>query len=216
MSSKLDDQNKAFDNIIESRRTIRRFRPEIPPRAMVDDILRAGLLAPFAQISITREDFRRFVVIPRESPATEKAALMIKRRTARVLEELEGRVGLDPRLRAKAERYMGVLRLATQQGPPNLGKAAYYIVVGEQKGIPEIAELSLAHCLENMWLKATVLGLGFQLLSVTEHMAEDEDFCELLGIEFGEFALDGCLVGYPEGAPPPPMRPSLTDVTTWL
>jgi hypothetical protein len=47
-------------------------------------------------------------------------------------------------------------------------------------------------------------------------MAEDKEFCELIGIPFGEFALDGCLVGYADTSPAPPKRPPLGAVTTWL
>jgi len=49
----------------------------------------------------------------------------------------------------------------------------YYIVVAERSGIPPAEQQSLAHCLENMWLKATALGLGFQLVSVTAQMGRD-------------------------------------------
>jgi nitroreductase len=103
-----------------------------------------------------------------------------------------------------------------QQGLPSLGKAPYYIVVAEQKGVPESADRSLAHCLENMWLKATAIGLGFQLLSITERMAEDKEFCNLIDIPFGEYALDGCLIGYPDAPPAQSKRPQLGEVTRWL
>ncbi len=65
-------------------------------------------------------------------------------------------------------------------------------------------------------MKATALGLGFQLLSVTERMAEEKEFCDLIGIPFGEFALDGCLVGFPEEAAQPSKRPLLEEVTRWM
>ncbi len=212
----IEEQNQALDYIIESRRTIRKFKSESPPRAMVEKVLQAGLLAPFARISVDREDFRRFFVIPRESDVTSKAANLIKRRSAVAYEQLEKRVQQDPIQRSRAERYLGALKMASQEGPPNLGKAPYYVVVAEQRGIPEVAQLSLAHCLENMWLKATALGLAFQLLSVTERMSEDKEFCELIGVPFGEFALDGCLIGYPDVSPAPSRRSPLGDVTKWL
>jgi nitroreductase len=101
-------------------------------------------------------------------------------------------------------------------GIPNIGKAPYYIVVAEQKGIPPVEQCSLAHCMQNMWLKSTAVGLGFQLLSITAQMAEEEDFCDILGIHFGEFALDGCLIKYPETIPPPVKRPQIDQVTRWV
>ena len=51
--------------------------------------------------------------------------------------------------------------------------------------------------MENMWLKATALGLGFQLVSVTSQMSPDPEFCGVLGIPAGEWELMGCAIGYP-------------------
>jgi len=212
----VEEKNHVLDDIIESRRTIRKFKSESPPRTVVEKVLQAGLLAPFARISVDREDFRKFFVVPRESEVTSKAANLIKRRSAVAYEELKKRVQQDHLQRSRAERYLCALNMASQDGPPNLGKAPYYVVAAEQRGIPEVAQLSLAHCLENMWLKATALGLGFQLLSITERMAEDKEFCELIGVPFGEFALDGCLIGYPDASPTPSKRSSLGNVTRWL
>jgi len=78
----------------------------------------------------------------------------------------------------------------------NIGKAPYYIVVAEQRGIPPVEHLSLAHCFQNMWLKAAALGLGLQLLSITQQLDTDKEFCDLIKIPIGEFVLDGCLLGY--------------------
>jgi nitroreductase len=197
----VEEQNQVLDYLIDARRTVRKFKNDTPPRPMVEKILQAGLLAPYAQISVTREDFRRFVVIPRESEVTSRVASLIKRRGAALYGDLEERMRQDEFLGSHGGPYLGRLKMVGQQGLPNLGKAPYYIVVAEQRGVPEVAELSIAHCLENMWLKATALGLGFQLLTITERMAEDREFCELIGIPFGEYALDGCLIGYPDVPP---------------
>jgi hypothetical protein len=67
-----------------------------------------------------------------------------------------------------------------------------------------------------MWLKAAALGLGLQLLSITEQMASDREFCELIKIPVGEFALDGCVLGYPDMKPNVPKRPILSQVTQWI
>jgi nitroreductase len=212
----IEEQNQVLDRLIESRRTVRQFKIDSPPRSMVEKVLQAGLLAPFAQLSVTREDFRRFVVIPRESEMTPRVASLIKQRTVAATEDLEKKMQQNEFFRSHGGPYLGRLKMIGQQGLPNLGKAPYYIVIAEQKGVPEVAELSIAHCLENMWLKATALGLGFQLLSITERMAEEKGFCELIGIPFGEYALDGCLIGYPDAPPAQSKRPRLGEVTRWL
>ena len=77
------------------------------------------------------------------------------------------------------------------------GTAPFYIVVAEKKGFPPVEQQSLAHCMENMWLKATALGLGFQIVSATAQMADNPKFCRILGLESGKWALMGCAVGYP-------------------
>ncbi len=90
------------------------------------------------------------------------------------------------------------------------------LLVAELNGFPDVAPQSLAHCMQNMWLKSTALGLGFQLLSITAQMAEDKEFCDLLKIQSGEFALDGCLIGYPETLPPPVKRPKIDEISRWI
>jgi len=62
--------NKIIDQVIESRRSIRKFKLEAPPKELIEQVLQAGLLAPYSGVGVTREDFRRFIVIPRESKAT--------------------------------------------------------------------------------------------------------------------------------------------------
>jgi nitroreductase len=216
MAAFTEEDNRALDRIIESRRTVRRFKAESPPKGVIEKVLQAGLQAPYAQISVSREDFRRFVVISRESPVTAKAAALMKSRCQIVAQELSSKLEENSAQKLRGERYLGALRTSGEQGPPNLGKAPYFVVVAEQRGVPDVALHSLAHCLENMWLKATALDLAFQLLSLTERMDEDKEFCDLIGIPFGEYALDGCLIGYPDAAPSPPKRPGLSSVTKWL
>ena len=60
-----------------------------------------------------------------------------------------------------------------------------------------------------MRLNAIALGLGMQLLSITQQLDTDKEFCDLIKIPIGEFALDGCLVGYPDMQP---KRPALEKV----
>jgi hypothetical protein len=84
--------------------------------------------------------------------------------------------------------------------------------------MPPIAAQSLSYCLENMWLRATSLRVGLQLVSATTQMESDPDFCRLLNISCGEYALDGCALGYPADnyQPPPVEYPSLTKSVSWL
>ena len=92
-------------------------------------------------------------------------------------------------LRAKAGWFVNRLEMFNKIGMiPGVGTAPEFIVVAEKKGFPAVEQQSLAHCLENMWLKATALDLGFQL-------------CILPNVKFivgqtlfGQ-ALNGCAIG---------------------
>ena len=208
--------NKFIDQVIESRRTIRRFKQEAPPRELIEQVLHAGLMAPYAGVGVTREDFRHFIVIPRESKATAQIAAILKRKAESSRMQLEARMQQDEFTKKRGGPFLEVLKLTSERGMPNIGKVPYYIVVAEERGIPPVESLSLAHCLQNMWLKAAALGLGFQLISITEQLGDDEEFCSLIKIPVGEFALDGCIIGYPDMKPAAPKRPDLKQVTRWL
>lgn len=208
--------NKVIDQVIASRRSIRKFKMDSPSREVIEQILQAGLLAPYASASVSREDFRRFIVIPRESSATAQVAAIMKRKAESWSKQLETKMQTDEFAKQHAGPFLERLKLMGEHGMPNIGKAPYYIVVAEQRGIPPVEHLSLAHCLQNMWLKAAALGLGMQLLSITQQLDTDKEFCDLIKIPMGEFAIDGCLIGYPDMKPAMPKRPDLAKVTRWV
>ena len=199
----VQERNQALDEIIAARRSIRSFKQDAPPREMIEAILQAGLLAPFAGLAVgSGKDYRRFVVIPRDSGVSARAAEIIKRQMVLMFDHLRQKMQQDPAFAQQGKAFAKRLEMIAEHGLP-IGNAPYYIVVAERKGIPPVEAQSLAHCLQNMWLKATALGLGFQLISATAEMSGNKDFCELLGIPFGEFRLDGCLIGYPDRPPAP-------------
>jgi nitroreductase len=123
----------------------------------------------------------------------------------------------NPRLREHAMGFAQRLAMIIKRGiVPAIGTAPYYIVVAERKGFPPVELQSLAHCMEKMWLKATALELGFQLISITSEMAQNPEFCTILGITPGEWALMGCAIGYPQEILSASIRPPVEDVTRWL
>jgi nitroreductase len=140
----------------------------------------------------------------------EAAADILKNRVAKLADELEKKGGPVP--------FVENLIRIEQQGVPGVGNAPYFVVVGEIKGMPPVAARSLSYCLHNMWLKATSLSIGLQLVSATMQMDSDPKFCRLLGIPVGEYALDGCALGYPvESYQPPSVEyPPLEKSVSWL
>ena len=204
------EKNKILDEVIANRRTIREFKPDIPPKESIEAILEAGLHAPFAAIAIIGEKrFRRFFVL-KEGESTNKLAGIMQKRVKVVYDNLSGQINLLP----KAEEFLKILKDIVDKGF-NL-EQPYLIIVAEKEGFPPVAQLSLAHCLENMWLKATALGLGFRLVSLISELSKDQEFCQFIGITPGEYAVNGCIVGYTKTVPPIVERPLLNDITTWI
>ena len=212
-----EDANRVLDEIVEARRTIRVFAEKIPPKEAVEQIMKAGSLAPYAALAVAgRAEFRRIFVFERGTPARNEAARLVQLRVQRVLEKMLQARGGAPADRTRDAVYISRLKMLADNGHPSLAAAPYYIVVAEYQGFPAAGLQSLAHVLENMWLKATALGLAFQLISVTESMAEDEAFARLLGLPFGEYVMDGCAIGYPGADPPPAPRPDMRSAIKWL
>ncbi|MGB9978557.1 nitroreductase family protein [Methanobacterium sp.] len=206
-----------FNNIIESRRSVRFFREEMPSKEAIGDIIRAGLLAPYAAQAVDENEyFRKFIVISKNSEKMKEIAEITKNKVKIMSEQLKSQMDKNLYLKEKGESFSKRLELFANKGVLGIGTAPYYIVVAEKKGIPPVEQQSLAHCLQNMWLKATSLDLGFHLVSATAQMGEDKDFCEILGINLGEFGLNGCAVGYPKEIPHKTSRPPVSEVIKWI
>ncbi|MFA4876802.1 MAG: nitroreductase family protein [Methanoregula sp.] len=214
-----EQRNVALDQILAERRSYRMFRPEFPSEDEIRRILHAGLLAPFAAAAVgnSKDYFRRFFVMRNGSVSMKAAIPLVMDQVAAMAKELESGMEKNPALRAKAGMFADRLSAIRKKGMvPGIGTAPVYIVVAERKGFPPVELQSLAHCLENMWLKATALEIGFQLVSVTSQMSENKEFCKILGIPPGEWGLMGCAIGYPVDELSPSIRPPVEDVTRWL
>ena len=181
-----EQKNVFLDQILAERRSYRMFKPDMPQKKDIERIIHAGLLAPYAAAAV----------------GGSKDYF----RRFFVMEKGSRAVSFVGRL--ASIRKMGMV--------PGIGTAPYYIVVAERRGFPPVELQSLAHCMENMWLKATALCLGFQIVSVTSQMSMSPEFCRVLGIPVGEWELMGCAIGYPQEELPPSVRPPVENVTTWL
>jgi nitroreductase len=203
----------ALDEVLNSRRTVRAFSPEMPDREDVDRIIQAGLKAPYAAIAIgDKRDFRKFFIMASGTPVREKARDIIVDRFPAYVKECEKTAGSTP--------FVRMLSAGGQSMAASLLDKPCVVIAGERWGVPAIAPESLSFCLENMWLMATTLKIGFQLLSAVSGMklGNDEEFCRLLGIKAGEYYLDGFALGYPaKGFKPAPVeRPDFETSVKWL
>ncbi len=63
-----EDTNKVLDEIIFRRRSIRKFKNEIPPKELIEEIIKAGVLAPYTGVSGRFiNEIRKFFVLPKDS-----------------------------------------------------------------------------------------------------------------------------------------------------
>jgi len=213
----MSECKNVFDKILKTRRSIRFFKDEMPPKELIEEIIEAGLFAPYAAQAVGDEQyFRKFFVISKNSPEMKEIVNVAKNKVKVMSKGLKTQMEKNPYLKEKAASFLKRLELFADKGVLGIGTAPYYIVVAEKKGFPPVEQQSLAHCLENMWLKATSLNLGLHLVSATAQMAEDEDFCKILGIKPGEYELNGCAIGYPKEFPQEASRPSVREVTKWI
>jgi nitroreductase len=214
-----DQKNMFLDRILAERRSYRMFKPEFPPEDAIRRIIHAGLLAPFAAVAVgnSTDYFRRFFVMKIGSKSMNAVSPLVFEQVRAMAASLKKEMEKNHKIRKMAGSFAQRLDAIQKMGRvPGIGTAPYYIVVAERKGYPAVELQSLAHCMENMWLKATALGLGFQLVSVTSEMSTSPEFCRILGISAGEWELMGCAIGYPHDELSPSIRPPVDDVTRWL
>lgn len=220
--SNLDKElkNQALDDIIVSRRTIRDFRPEAPPEEAIRKVITAGIHAPFVMSAVENfKDgyFRRFFVLRNGGESMSKASDRYNEKVRELAADLEKKAKTNPVFEKKSRSWRSRLKWFHELGHvPGVTNAPYLIIIADHRGIPDMGQHALAHCLENMWLKATALDLAFQIISVTSKLGDDPAFCALLGLKPGEWDLMGCAVGYAKQPLGPSQRPPADEVTLWL
>jgi len=211
-------QSDALEDILKARRSVRVFNNIPPDKKDIEQIIRAGLIAPFASIPAKgKTDFRKIVVIPADSSAMSNIETIIKAASPKHFDEMKEK-------NAMASSFMK--KLESGDITHLFGNAPYLIIAAERrgKGFPLTYEpeqsISLSYCMYNMWLKATSLKIGFKLVSIFVHLklGNNGEFCELLGIQCGEYAIDACAVGYPDDKYKLPQvkYPDYESNTTWL
>lgn len=212
-----ENEIQTLNRIVETRRTIRSFRGDAPPDAAIKAIIHAGASAPHAALAIGDiPDFRRFFVFRKGSANLAIMNEIIKEGAkasiGRMVKEIEDK----PSLKEQSAKYLQRLGAVSQGGYPGMNDVPCFIVVAEHRGTPSAEKQSLAHVMQNMWLTATAWGLGFQLVSMIESLTEVPEFSRLLKLPPGEFAFNGCIVGYAAQAPGTRALIAEERVTTWL
>ena len=211
------EENKILDRIIENRRSVRAFRKDlIPTREMLEGVVHAGLWAPYAAIMVPPGvEFRKFVIVQHHSPAIAKIHALMREQTKAALDAMKDNFAEKP-MPENLKAYVERMGMAVQSGFPGFEDAPSLVVVAEHKAFRQVELKSLPHVVENMWLKATCLGLGLQLMTVIELLSERKEFSEILGMPPNQYSYAGCIVGYPVNEPSPGQRPVDGTITRWI
>ncbi len=178
---------------------MRAFADEAPEREKLEAMLEAGRLAPFAGlVQKDAERFRHFFVVPRGSALMPKLQALVQQGRREEAARM-AREGLDKRFPESA----AMLRALGERPAEDLLLAPYLVVVAERGGVPQREKVVLGYVLENMWLKATELGLAVKVCSGVADIADTASLRELFGLDENEtYAFDAVSVGYPKEAPP--------------
>ena len=175
---------------INSRRSVRRYRPEVPPLETIERIIAAAHAAPYG----TRRDERHFVALGGEAKE-------------RFVAFLDGRIDeLMPALEEAGPRQTLVLARSVL---PIIRSAPVILLVYVQRS--ESGQLlglgSVSAAVENLLLAARAEGLGTCWVTGATHLADD--VAEHLGMDPGMRLVGLIPLGYPLRTPEHgPARPT--------
>ena len=194
------EDNQVLDRILQARWTCRSFGDEIPDKEEVEAVIEAGRIAPFASISSKDvTPFRHFFVLFKGDPRLQVIDRLIREQSAVDLEMAEAEAEVDPFLMEHMPDLRGLWSNVAQNGVPVFPDPPCMIVAAEWRGARRAERQSLAHMMENMWLKATALNLDFGLLSVIESMVDNQEFCDLFGLPVERYGFLACVLGHHKG-----------------
>jgi nitroreductase len=200
------------DNIIHQRRSVRKFKADPIPNAMLGKMIDAATCAPSAS---NRQPWRFMILTDRET----------KRRLADRVQEAIGRAAGDLSLLKPADftsysrnflhfaeapavilalcRSTPVMAYLFKEGSPTRAR----LKILEEEG----AVMSVAMAVENMLLSAT--GMGLATCVMTGPLIAEESFNEILSVPEGWKI--ACLVcaGFADESPAPAPRKTAAQVT---
>lgn len=193
-----------FYQLLEARRSIRKYKPDMPPQEVIERILAAGMQAPSGK---NRQNWRFFVVTGKKRDEylqySQKSWLGIKD----ILQER-----LKPSLYQFTERFFFTL------GDAPVLIFCYSHNTADERYHTSIGSVYMA--VENMNLACFVEGLGCCTMGAPLEIKADVD--KFLGVDqlseykAGELELlCGMVLGYPDHAPPKAPR-QIEGRVTWI
>ena len=210
------EDNQVLDRILNARKTCRAFAENVPTDDEIKEVIQAGCIAPYASIDAKAvTPFRHFFVIKKDDPKMEQIDAFIRQQSqvdldARIKEE-----ETDPFLKENGEGVKKLWKHVAECGESTFPNPPCLIIAAEWRGARRAEHQSLAHMMQNMWIKATALNLDFQIISVTENMVNNQDFCDMLGLPVGRYGILACVLGYAKDNNAP-QHPRATTQIHWL
>ena len=198
------DQKELFYKLVEARKSIRKFKKDLPPKDMIERILNAAMHAPSGK---NRQNWKFFVVTGTKRDEylkySQKSWLGIKD----ILQKT-----LKPSLYDFTERFFFTL------GEAPVIIFAYSQNTSEEKYLTSIGSVYMA--VENMNLACVAEGLGSCTMGAPLEIKKEVD--EFLGVtELEEYKkgelelLCAVVLGFPDHEPPKAPR-QLAGRITWL
>jgi len=203
--------------LLQSRRTIRKFRPEIPPRAVLEQLIAAAVTAP----SASNKQPWRFVILT-EPGLKARMAQAVRAAVARVAAQIDP--AWEEAFRAYGDYFTRFenapvvivplyrpLTLLSSMVRPGLSESDQRNVIGmeHQSGL-----VSTALAMQNLLLMAHDLGLGAS--GLTGPLIAADALRELLALPGGWDLAALIAVGYADETPAPTSRKSAAAVTRWI
>lgn len=206
-----------LSRVIASRRSVRAYRPDPPPDAVVDALLADAVAAP----SPSNQQPWRFVVVT-SRPTIEAMAGAVRAAVARIADHVtdEGRDAFvaygdyfvrfeaAPVVIAAVHRGRRVLEHLVG---PGLDPADRARIVAMER---DSALAATAMAVQNLLLSASARGLGAS--AMTGPMVAADALLALLGVPDGWGIAAIVPVGYPAEDPRPTPRKDVARVTRWL
>ena len=208
---------KTIMDLMAERKGVRRFKPETPPRELLQELIAAAITAS----SSTSQPPWRFLVVTNKDMIKKLAAA-----ARRALERIEKRIKPDlfepyyqhtapfsqiesaPALVVPTYRHVGVVS-------PFLGRP---LARRDAESVGRVEELSgllsAALALQNLLLAAHAYGLGAVVM--IEPLVALPAIDELLAVPLFWHVAALVAVGYPDETIEPPPRPPVGSVMIWL
>jgi nitroreductase len=203
--------------LLQSRRSIRKFLPKVPDRALLEQLIAAAVAAP----SASNKQPWRFLVVTNADVKSRMAAAVraaVERVAARIEPQFESAFRAYGDYFTRFENAPAVivplhrpLTLLSNMVDANLSESdrRNVLVMEEQSGI-----VSASLALENLLLMAHDLGLGAS--GLTGPLIALDDLRSILSVPAGWGIVALVAVGYPDEQPSAPARRTPAEVTRWI